>query len=131
MWILRRMKTFELDIENICDTYVKEIRSLTSKQSNDIERVQKVVFIILGENYLNYDVACTLMNIEPLSIRREQLCLKFAEKNVMQDDSLFNKITQPIKTRSKAKVVVEPKCNFNRFRTSSIPYLSRLLNKNA
>ena len=65
MWILRRMTKFELDIENICDTYVKEIRSLlelavpvwhsglTIKQSNDIERVQKVaLFIILGETTL-------------------------------------------------------------------------------
>lgn len=144
MWILRRMRTFDLDIEYICDTYVKEIRSilelavpvwhsgLTVKLSRDIERVQKIaLFIILGENYLNYDVACTLMSIEPLSMRREQLCLNFAQKNIKQENSLFTKITQPVNTRSKSKLVVEPKCNFKRFRNSSIPYLSRLINKNA
>ena len=95
MWVLRRMKTFNLDIELICDTYLKEIRSilelavpvwhsgLTLKLSRDIERVQKVaLIIILGENYLNYEVACTLMAIELLEIRRELLCIKFAMKTV-------------------------------------------------
>ena len=68
MWILRRMKFFNLDLEQICDTYVKEIRSilelaapvwhsgLTVKQSRDIERVQKIaLFIMLGDNFINYD----------------------------------------------------------------------------
>ena len=93
MWILRRMHIYNLDIELICDTYLKEIRSilemavpvwhsgLTIKLSRDIERVQKVALsIILADNYTNYDVACTLMGIEPLEMRREQLCVKFALK---------------------------------------------------
>ena len=86
---------------------------------------------MLGENFINYDVACTLMNIEPLNSRREELCLKFVQKNVKQDNSLFTKITQPANTRSKPKTVVELKCNTKRFSNSSIPYLARLLNKNA
>ena len=138
------MKTFNLDIELICDTYLKEIRSilelavpvwhsgLTLKLSRDIERVQKVALsIILGENYLNYEVACTLMAIEPLEIRREQLCIKFAMKNVKQENSLMKKVTTQVNTRSKPKVVIEPKANYKRFKNSSIPYLSRLVNKHA
>ena len=87
------MHIYNLDIELICDTYLKEIRSilemavpvwhsgLTIKLSRDIERVQKVALsIILADNYTNYDVACTLMGIEPLEMRREQLCVKFALK---------------------------------------------------
>ena len=144
MWTLRRMKSFNLEIEDICDTYVKEIRSilelaapvwhsgLTVKQTRDIERVQKTALkIILGNEYTNYDVACTLMGIEPLNLRREQLCLKFARKNLKQENSLFTKNTQPMNTRNKPKVVVEPKCNYKRFKNSSIPYMSRLLNSNA
>ena len=54
MWILKRMKSFKLDIKHISDTYINEIRSilelavqvwhsgLTVKQSRDTERVQKV-----------------------------------------------------------------------------------------
>ena len=57
MWILRRLKKYNLGIEHICDTYIKEIRSLlelavhvwhsglTVKQSRDIERVQKIACI--------------------------------------------------------------------------------------
>ena len=144
MWILRRMRTHHLDVDLICDTYVKEIRSilelavpvwhsgLTLKLSRDIERIQKVALsIILGDSYINYDVACTLMGVEPLDLRREQLCIKFAMKNVKQENSLLNKATQSVNTRSKPKVVIEPKSNYKRFQNSSIPYLSRLVNKHS
>ena len=138
LWTLRRMKMLSLDEEIILDTYTKEIRSilelavpvwhsgLTAKQIRDIERVQKTaLMIILGTNYFDYEVACTLMGVEPLAIRRETLCLKFAEKDVKKDNSLFNK--SEVNTRNK-NLVIEPKCNTKRFRNSSIPYLSRLLN---
>ena len=139
MWTLRRMKNLNLDENLILDTYVKEIRSilelavpvwhsgLTVKQERDIERVQKTALrIILGDSFLNYEVACTLMAIEPLSMRRTQLCQKFSEKDVKKENSLFYK--NPVNTRSDDRVI-EPNCNFRRFRNSSIPYLSRLLNK--
>ena len=67
------MTHFNLEPEQICDSYVKEIRSilelgapvwhsgLAVKQSRDIERVQKIaLFIMLGEKFVNYDVACTI-----------------------------------------------------------------------
>ena len=143
MWILRRMKFYELDDEYILDTYMKEIRSimelaapvwhggLTVKQSRDIERIQRTaLFIILGDNFMDYEVACTLMNIEPLNMRRDNLCLKFASKNVKQENSLFKIIEHKVNTRSKARKVLEPKCNTKRYRNSPIPYMSRLLNKN-
>jgi hypothetical protein len=99
---------------------------LTAKQTRDIERVQKTaLIIILGTNVMNYEVACTLLGIEPLAYRRETLCLNFAEKDVKKDNSLFNK--SEVNTRNK-NLVIEPKCNTKRFRNSSIPYLSRLLN---
>jgi hypothetical protein len=132
------MKMLNLDEDIILDTYTKEIRSilelavpvwhsgLTAKQTRDIERVQKTaLIIILGTNFMNYEVACTLLGIEPLAYRRETLCLNFAEKDVKKDNSLFNK--SEVNTRNK-NLVIEPKCNTKRFRNSSIPYLSRLLN---
>ena len=133
LWILRRMKVFKLVMEHICDTYVKEIRSLlelavpvwhsglTSKLTRDIERIQKLALgIILGENFVNYEVACTLMEIEPLEIRREQLCLNFARKNIKQENTLFTTAPKLVNTRSKKNVVVEPKCNYKRLKNSSI-----------
>ena len=124
---------FKLVMEHICDTYVKEIRSLlelavpvwhsglTSKLTRDIERIQKLALgIILGENFVNYEVACTLMEIEPLEIRREQLCLNFARKNIKQENTLFTTAPKLVNTRSKKNVVVEPKCNYKRLKNSSI-----------
>ena len=101
---------------------------LTKKQSKDIERVQKTaLYIIFGENYHDYDVACTLAEIEPLDVRREQLCLKFASKDAKKPTSLFTKCETTMNLRSN-NVVIEPKCNTSRFKKSSIPYLARLLN---
>ena len=140
MWTLSRMRNLNLDEDIILDVYIKEIRSilelavpvwhggLTVKQTRDIERVQKTaLLIILGENFTNYDVACTLMAVEPLYSRRETLCLKFARKDIKKDNTLFNKSC--VDTRNK-KLVVEPKANTRRYAKSSIPYLSRLLNNN-
>ena len=79
---------------------------------------------------INYDVACTLVGIEPLQFRRDQLCLKFAYTNLKQQNSLLTKVTKTVNTRSKPDLVIEPKCNTKRFRNSSIPYLSRIVNKN-
>jgi hypothetical protein len=102
MWTLRRMKILNLDEEHILDTYTKEIRSilelavpvwhsgLTVKQSRDIERVQKTaLLIILGEHFVNYEVTCTLMEIEHLAMRHEKLCLNFAEKEIKRENSLL------------------------------------------
>ena len=121
---------------------MKEVRSLlemavpvwhsglTKKQARDIERVQKTaLYIIFGENYFDYDVACTIAELEPLEMRREQLCLKFASKDAKKANSLFTKNEKSMNTRSK-NIVIEPRCNTTRFRNSSIPYLSRLLNGN-
>ena len=144
IWTLRRMKNLGMETEHIFDTYTKEIRSvlelavpawhsgLTQKLSGDIERVQKIAFkIILGDSYCDYDIACTLLETEPLKNRREKLCLKFAKKDLKSDTTMFNKISNPNKTQlTRKKVVHEYKYNNNRFKNSSLPYLARLLNHN-
>ena len=54
---------------------------LTKKNTNDLERVQKVaVRIILGKNYKNYNDGLTYLRLEKLENRRENICLKFAKK---------------------------------------------------
>ena len=95
----------------------------------DIEKIQKTAFkIILGDNYLNYDVACTLFGVEPLDFRRIELCLNFAKKDMKQDNSIFIKNLDIGRTRRKPDVVKNIKCRTKRFEKSSLPYLSRLLN---
>ena len=64
---------------------------LTCEQVSTIERVQKTaLFIILDKNYINYQAACTLVDLEPLDVRREMICLNFARKNVKSNDPLFS-----------------------------------------
>ena len=141
IWVLRRMKNIGLEAEHIYDTYTKEIRSvlelavpvwhsgLTKKLSTDIERVQKIAFrIILGEDYGDYDIACTLLETETLEMRRERLCIKFSRKDIKKETSLFNVVSNPVRTRGKNRLVQEYKCNTKRFQNSSLPYLSKLLN---
>ena len=100
MWTLRRMKVLDLDPWIICDVYVKEIRSLlelavpawhsglTQKQSADIERVQKVALKVIlsdlatGNSEFTYDMALVVLDLEPLEVRRERLCLNFAKKTL-------------------------------------------------
>ena len=123
------------------DVYSKEVRSLlemavpvwhgglTKQESGKIERVQKIAFkIILGEHFQSYDVACTLFGVEPLELRRTELCLNFAKKDIKKDTSVFSKNHEESRTRRKPDLVKEFKCRTKRFEKSSLPYLSRLLN---
>ena len=54
---------------------------LTQDDSDDIERVQKIVLkVVLDEKYVDYQTACETMKVESLETRRTNLCLKFALK---------------------------------------------------
>ena len=142
LWIIRRLKKYRLDTLTLLDVYTKEIRSilehavpvwhsgLTKKQSANIEKVQKTALkIILESSYTNYETACTLLNIEPLEYRRTELCLNFAKRDLKREGTLFSKILTNSKTRGVAKLVREYRCRTNRYYKSSMPYLSRLLNR--
>ena len=93
LWILRRMVTLDLSHDQLFDVYCKEVRSilefgvpvwhpgLTKKDSNNIERIQRVAFkIILQEKFIDYSSACDYFNTTSLKQRREKLCLTFALK---------------------------------------------------
>ena len=146
MWTLRRMKILDIDPLVILDVYEKEIRSvlelavpawhsgLTAKQSDDIERVQKVaVRIILsdsmsGKSDYSYDMALVTLNLEPLSVRREVLCKRFAKKTLNSRHSdIFQSNQSKHNTRNKSNFT-ELKSNTARCYKSPINYLTRLLN---
>ena len=141
LWILRRMKNLDLNFFQLFDVYSKEIRSIvemavpvwnpgiTKQQAVDIERIQKLAFkIILQDKYQNYELACTFFATDTLEKRRTTLCYRFAVKNSKSDHSFFTNVVNHAKTRQTGNKVYEYKCNFERFRKSSIPYLARLLN---
>ena len=142
IWILRRLKNINMSVPFMIDVYIKEVRSLleqvvpawngglTQIQIHAIERVQKTaLYIILDKNYTNYEVACSITGLEPLDIRREEICLNFARKNLKSSDCLFIKANQRVDPRRKNDKVKEYFCHTKRFENSSLPYLAKLLNK--
>ena len=55
--------------------------SITKKEINSIERVQKIsTKFILGNRYRSYDQALTILELDNLEARRDEICLKFAKK---------------------------------------------------
>ena len=144
LWMLRRMKILNIDPTIIVDFYFKEIRSicemacqifhsgLTKQQSSQIESIQKKALrIILGDQYGSYEEACTLLSAEPLSDRRERLCLTFVKKAVKSGlhTDIFIPASSSKSTRSDNNVLKEYTCNTKRFFNSPLVYLSRVYNQ--
>ena len=141
IWLLRRLKLFKLEPEIILDYYIKEIRplleqgvpiwnsGLTKAQIRNIESVQKIAFkIILGANYISYDVACTLLNTLPLEYRRLDLATNFAIKLFKSPRCLeFFEPVQTENTRNEHFLVKEIR---TRCYNAPHSYLARLVNKN-
>ena len=146
MWLLRRLKKLDVDTELILDFYLKEIRpvaehgvaiwnsGLTKMQVNDLEKIQKIAFkIILEDSYISYEVACTILNILPLKLRRQELCTTFAVKlyNSTRSNDYFTPARKIANTRSGQQLLVEEKkCNTKRCFNAPHNYLARLINQN-
>ena len=147
LWMLKRLKKFGCSFKELVDIYYKQIRcvleqavvvwtpNLTKSQSNQIERVQRcALHVILGENYHSYEQARNLLNVDKLSIRRSNLCLKFAKK--AEKHAKFSKWFCPdkrlpdVNTRNnKIKLKYKP-VPFKkvRYKKSPIPYITQILN---
>jgi hypothetical protein len=141
------MKVLNVEPMLILDVYVKEIRSvlelavpawhsgLTVRQSADIERVQRVaLYIILsdfktGECEYNYNMSLVILDLEPLSVRRDKLCLTFAKKSVKSRHSdMFERQTYMYDTRQARNKFKEHPSNTQRCFKSPLNFLTRLLN---
>ena len=88
--------------------------------------------IILGDDYLSYDAACTKFNIKTLSVRRLELCTNYAIKLYKSDTScdFFNHMDHSINTRNERPLLVEQKCNTVRCYNAPHSYLTRLVIQN-
>ena len=143
LWLIRRLKSFGANTQELLDVYCKQIRSvleyasvvwhagLTSSNTADIERVQKAsLSVILGKNYINYQNALQVAGLESLSTRREILSLTFARK-AMKNPKYKNWFVEDnnlVGTRRIKKNLKEAQTRTRRFRKSTIPYLTHLLN---
>ena len=144
MELLRKVASFGTSIEekkNIYILYIQSIleqscvvwhSSLTAENAQDLERIQKAaVRIILGKNFENYEEALDKIDLQPLNVRREELCLKFAKKCLKHPKvkDMFPTREKPheMQLRDEEKFVVRH-ANTERMKKSSIPYMQRILN---
>ena len=66
--------------------------ALTKQQSKQIERIQKFALaIILEKDYTNHKVACTLLKVDPLYVRRETI-YKFIKKKYCEQHPLVRTV---------------------------------------
>ena len=83
---------------------------LTKGQESDLEKIQKDAFrIILADDYMSYDLACSYFGVKKLSERRLELCTNFALTLYKSDKSAeFFKLA---KTTIDIRQVIENKDN--------------------
>ena len=106
---------------------------LTKAQINQIERVQKCALaIILEEHYVDYNNALETLEIESLSDRRTDLCLKFATKSLKHNkySDWFCSSEKTVNTRIVKQNLKPVHYRLERFNKSPLSYLTRLLNSN-
>ncbi|KAI8510950.1 hypothetical protein Bbelb_118660 [Branchiostoma belcheri] len=145
LFLLRKLKTFRLSIEDLLTIYTSYVRpvceyavpawhpGLTQAQRNQLERIQRrAVRTILGKNYTNYADACLLLGLETLERRRDHLCLTFARKLLQSPD--YRHWFPPRRgdisgrtTRSSNQIDCF-RTRTERFRNSALPYMVKLLN---
>ena len=109
--------------------------SITKKMSQAIEKVQKAcVFIILGK-HATHDYQCNLaiLDLEPLSDRRNDLCKEFANKAFKHPvhGKMFKNNESSANTRGTRRRVIVPVGKSVRYNNSAVPSLARLLNSRA
>ena len=140
--MLRRLNNYDMEIELLTDFYEKEIRSLveyavpiwqsalTLQQSKTIEKIQKYSFSIIFNNWTwSYYVKCTLLNNEPLFMRRKEISLHFSLRTAKsKKHSFFNKKKSIYNTRSKDLLYEEQVSRTQRFFNSPLVALTRELN---
>ena len=127
--------------DDLKDVYEKQIRSIlefgvpvwngaiTKQQVQDIERVQKTFLrIVLGQEYQSYDNALEILKMDTLVSRRKKLCETFAVRAA--NDPKFSKWFKinDNQLATNTERFCTPEARLNRYRTSPIPYLTRLLN---
>ena len=145
MWLLRRMKSTNIEPEIILDYYIKEIRiiaehgvaiwnsGLTVSQVRTLENIQKVALkIIMGDRYTTYEKARINFGLKLLSESREDLCINYALKLFKSKycSTFFTPATQNVATKNK-NLVVEPFCNTKKCYLAPHSYLARLVNQNS
>mgnify|MGYP001398576655 CR=1 FL=1 len=145
MRLLHIASKFTSNISDLKQIYMLQIRSkldqsavvwhssLTKKNSQDLERIQKSALkCILGKRYVNYDDALNKLQLQSLGERRDEMCLKFAKQclKIEKMKGLFpRKVRHHEMSMRNSEVydLVKPKTS--RYQLSAIPVMQRMLDK--
>ena len=143
MWVMRRLKRLGAEPSDLMEVYFKQVRSIaeyavpvwnsgiTGEDICRIERIKKIACnIILGTEYESYTKALKTLGLEKLSVRRRNICLKFAKKALNHEK--FTKWFKPTPvgaSRIKKPQFYDVVCRTTRFENSPLSYLTRLLNQ--
>ena len=147
MELLRRLSSFNIDVQDLKTIYVLFVRSqleqsaavwhssLTDENSADLERVQKSAMkIILGEKYQNYKKSLNVLGLETLKERRKSLCLRFALKSLENENEMkmfpMNEKVHKMKTR-KSDILKVQHANTSRLKNSALVYMQNIVNEYA
>ena len=146
MTMLTKLKYVGVPTADLLDVYILYIRSLleycsvvwhstlTVEQSQVLENVQKLCLkVILGDEYDGYQNALQCCNLDKLSERRQDRCLKFGLKTLLHPvySDMFpvnpQILTSSYETRNTEHFHVN-RAKSESYRQSAIPYIQRLLN---
>ena len=146
--MLTNLKYAGVNIEDLLHNYKQFVRvmleycsvvwhsSLTEQQSRSLERCQSVCLrVILGDNFISYEAALEITGLQKLSERRQSRCLGYGLKSIKHPENkrFFPEnpnLNLTLSARQREPYVV----NFARtkiYQQSAIPYIQKLLNKNA
>ena len=144
MRLLHKTSEFPVHKSDLVNIYILYIRSLleqscqiwhsslTQEDLESLERVQKTALkVILKNDYISYENALSVTDIETLPERREELCLHFAKKCTKSSKTAdmfpLNPVINERRPHEKCQMSI---ANTDRLHDSAIPYMQRLLNAN-
>ena len=145
LWVLRRLKNSGAKQDDLVDIYCKQVRSLlefavpawhggiNKDDQIDIERIQKsACHIVLGDSYSSYKNALKTLCLDPLSVRRDRLCLKFAKKAEKhpKHSKWFKPNDNDVNTRQTKTKYKEVLAKHSRLKKSPLSFLTDMLNDN-
>ena len=122
--LLTIYKLFIRCIPEYCSTVFHS--SLTQEQAHKIERIQaNCLKVILGENYVSYEAALEMCDLELLSTRREKRQLSFALKCTKNQ---FTQNMFPLNAEVRKEKFLVNFARTEKYKMSAVPQCQRALN---
>ena len=143
IFLIEKLITNGFEPEFILDVYFKEVRSileygavlfhhaLTRDLSEKIEAIQRLVLRLLSSSLnlnLSYMESSILWCVEPLSLRRDRLCVTFLKRTLKNENHTNILMRRSIRIPSKRPYQEDKSYHFRHF-SSPMVALRRLANK--